>query len=62
MRNTATRTVSRYSTRTAGWPAVSTWPGELERRMPDSTLHLQAGGHSLAHLYYRDIFEALRSS
>jgi hypothetical protein len=30
--------------------------------MPDSTLHLQAGGHSLAHLYYRDIFEALRSS
>ncbi|MFJ9370295.1 alpha/beta fold hydrolase [Nocardia sp. NPDC101769] len=38
------------------------WPGELARRIPDATLHLQAGGHFLAHLYYRDILESLRSS
>ncbi|MEU6584141.1 alpha/beta hydrolase [Nocardia sp. NPDC046763] len=37
------------------------WPGELARRIPGATLHLQAGGHFLAHLYYRDIFESLRS-
>lgn len=36
------------------------WPGELARRIPDATLHLRAGGHFLAHLYYRDIFESLR--
>jgi pimeloyl-ACP methyl ester carboxylesterase len=36
------------------------WPGELARRIPDATLHRQAGGHFLAHLYYRDIFESLR--
>src|SRR6516165_2622946 len=36
------------------------WPGELARRIPGATLHLQAGGHFLAHLYYRDIFESLR--
>jgi pimeloyl-ACP methyl ester carboxylesterase len=38
------------------------WPGELARRIPDATLHLLAGGHFLAHLYYRDIFESLRRS
>ena len=37
------------------------WPGELARRIPGATLHLQSGGHFLAHLYYRDIFESLRS-
>jgi pimeloyl-ACP methyl ester carboxylesterase len=36
------------------------WPRELARRIPDATLHLRAGGHFLAHLYYREIFEALR--
>jgi pimeloyl-ACP methyl ester carboxylesterase len=39
----------------------SSWPGELARRIPRATLRLQAGGHFLAHLYYRDIFESLRS-
>jgi pimeloyl-ACP methyl ester carboxylesterase len=38
------------------------WPGELTRRIPGATLHLQPGGHFLAHLYYRDIFESLRST
>ncbi len=38
------------------------WPGELARRIPWATLHMGPGGHFLAHLYYRDIFEALRSS
>jgi pimeloyl-ACP methyl ester carboxylesterase len=36
------------------------WPGELARRIPSATLHMRAGGHFLAHLYYRDIFESLR--
>lgn len=38
------------------------WPGELARRIPGATLHLKPGGHFLAHLYYRDIFETLRGS
>lgn len=38
------------------------WPGELARRIPGATLYLRAGGHFLAHQYYREIFEALRSS
>jgi len=37
------------------------WPGELARRIPGATLHVQPGGHFLAHLYDRDIFESLRS-
>lgn len=37
-----------------------TWPGELARRIPGATLNLRAGGHFMAHLYYRDIFESLR--
>jgi pimeloyl-ACP methyl ester carboxylesterase len=40
----------------------STWPPDLARRIPDATLHLRAGGHFLAHLYYRDIFAALLPS
>jgi pimeloyl-ACP methyl ester carboxylesterase len=36
------------------------WPPDLARRIPDATLHLRAGGHFMAHLYYREIFEALR--
>jgi pimeloyl-ACP methyl ester carboxylesterase len=36
------------------------WPAELARRIPNATLHLRPGGHFLAHLYYRDIFDGLR--
>ena len=36
------------------------WPHQLTRRIPDATLHLRPGGHFLAHLYYRDIFDGLR--
>jgi pimeloyl-ACP methyl ester carboxylesterase len=36
------------------------WPGELARRIPGATLHLKQGGHFLAHLHYREIFESLR--
>lgn len=36
------------------------WPAELARRIPSATLHLMPGGHFLAHLYYRDIFDDLR--
>lgn len=38
------------------------WPGELARRIPGAKLHMRPGGHFLAHLYYRDIFESLRCS
>ena len=37
------------------------WPHELARRIPDATLHLRAGGHFLAHLYYGEIFAALHA-
>jgi pimeloyl-ACP methyl ester carboxylesterase len=36
------------------------WPPELTRRIPKATLHLRRGGHFLVHLYYREIFDALR--
>ncbi len=36
------------------------WPHELARRIPNATLHLRSGGHFLAHLYYREIFDGLR--
>jgi pimeloyl-ACP methyl ester carboxylesterase len=36
------------------------WPHELARRIPGATLHLRAGGHFMAHLHYREIFDALR--
>jgi pimeloyl-ACP methyl ester carboxylesterase len=38
------------------------WPAELARRIPGATLHLRRGGHFMAHLYYREIFESLRCS
>ena len=38
------------------------WRGELARRIPGAQLHMRSGGHFLAHLYYRDIFESLRCS
>jgi pimeloyl-ACP methyl ester carboxylesterase len=37
------------------------WPAELARRIPDAVLHMRPGGHFLAHLYYREIFDALRA-
>lgn len=36
------------------------WPAQLAARIPGATLHVRAGGHFLAHLYYRDIFDRLR--
>jgi len=36
------------------------WALELAHRIPAATLHLEPGGHFLAHLYYREIFDALR--
>lgn len=39
----------------------SSWPPELASRIPNSTLHVRDGGHFMAHLYYREIFESLRS-
>ena len=38
----------------------SQWPHELARRIPHAVLHVRPGGHFLAHLYYREIFESLR--
>ncbi len=36
------------------------WAAALAHRIPSATLHLRSGGHFLAHLYYREIFETLR--
>jgi pimeloyl-ACP methyl ester carboxylesterase len=36
------------------------WPHELARRIPQGTLRVCSGGHYMAHLHYREIFEALR--
>lgn len=36
------------------------WPQQLADRIPDATLHSRPGGHFLAHLYYREIFDRLR--
>jgi pimeloyl-ACP methyl ester carboxylesterase len=38
------------------------WPHELARRIPGATLNVRSGGHFMAHLHYREIFEALRAS
>ncbi len=38
------------------------WAAELAHRIPAATLHLRSGGHFMAHLYYRDILDALRSA
>jgi len=37
----------------------SKWSAELAERIPDATMHLMTGGHFLAHLYYREIFDSL---
>lgn len=36
------------------------WPHHLAARIPQARLHLREGGHFMAHLYYREIFAALR--
>lgn len=38
------------------------WAAELARRIPSGTLHLETGGHFVAHLHYWEIFHALRCS
>ena len=35
------------------------WQHELASRIEDATLHIRPGGHFMAHLYYREIFERL---
>jgi len=37
------------------------WPHELARRIPKGTLYVRSGGHFMAHLHYREIFDALRN-
>ncbi len=37
------------------------WPPDLARRIPHAVLHVRPGGHFVAHLHYREIFESLRS-
>ena len=36
------------------------WPRRLASRIPNATLNIRDGGHFMAHLHYREIFEALR--
>lgn len=38
------------------------WPHELARRIPQGTLYVRSGGHFMAHLHYREIFDALREN
>ena len=33
------------------------WPHELARRFPHGTLYVRSGGHFMAHLHYREIFD-----
>jgi pimeloyl-ACP methyl ester carboxylesterase len=36
------------------------WPSRLAQRIPGATMNIRDGGHFMAHLHYREIFEALR--
>lgn len=36
------------------------WPHRLAHRIPGATLNIRDGGHFMAHLHYREIFESLR--
>ena len=38
----------------------ASWPPRLAERIPGATLIIRDGGHFMAHLHYREIFEALR--
>ncbi|AGB23371.1 putative hydrolase or acyltransferase of alpha/beta superfamily [Mycobacterium sp. JS623] len=35
------------------------WPHRLAARIPNATLNIRDGGHFMAHLHYREIFDAL---
>jgi len=35
------------------------WPQRLAQRIPGATLNIRDGGHFMAHLHYREIFESL---
>ena len=37
------------------------WPHRLASRIPNATLNIRDGGHFVAHLHYREIFDSLRS-
>jgi surfactin synthase thioesterase subunit len=37
----------------------ASWPAELAGQIPGATLNMRSGGHFMAHLYYREIFEIL---
>ncbi|WP_006246180.1 alpha/beta fold hydrolase [Mycolicibacterium tusciae] len=37
-----------------------TWPHRLAARIPNATLNIRDGGHFVAHLHYREIFDSLR--
>jgi pimeloyl-ACP methyl ester carboxylesterase len=37
----------------------ASWPHRLAARIPGATLNIRGGGHFMAHLHYREIFEAL---
>ncbi|MGX9791585.1 alpha/beta fold hydrolase [Mycobacterium sp. MMS18-G62] len=37
------------------------WPHRLAERIPGATLYIRPGGHFMAHLHYREIFETLRA-
>jgi pimeloyl-ACP methyl ester carboxylesterase len=36
------------------------WPHRLAKRIPGATLNIRDGGHFVALLHYREIFESLR--
>lgn len=38
------------------------WPSQLAHRIPKSTLNIGTGGHFMAHLHYRAIFDSLAES
>jgi pimeloyl-ACP methyl ester carboxylesterase len=37
----------------------ASWPHRLAERIPNATLNIRTGGHFMAHLHYREIFDAL---
>ncbi|MFI5511553.1 alpha/beta fold hydrolase [Mycobacterium sp. NPDC051804] len=37
----------------------SSWPQRLASRIPNANLYIRDGGHFVAHLHYREIFDAL---
>jgi pimeloyl-ACP methyl ester carboxylesterase len=39
--------------------STASWPHRLASRIPNATLNIRDGGHFMAHLHYREIFDAL---